>query len=484
MSANLNQPNLSARPAFGRSLAWVAGVTLLGAGPALGSDFEAADILSLPWHGFVVRPQFSVSTIATDNVFFGNNSATAQTVYRPLIITNGTFALGPATTNLTVLRAKESDVLSYVSPGVNIEYGNGSANRVFFGYQNDQLIYLNHPAEDTIQHHFTLDSNYKEGAVTIHGRDTYAMLSSPQGGGSYLSLLGLVINRNTLDDAYNFQVDVTEKSAIYVKGSHNSTDYQQGLPIYDTDNVSGTLGWAYSPAALLALTVEGYYGQSAVGSNYQYLSKGPHSEFMGGFVGAKGEFSPKLQGTVKLGVESRDFPGIVNGASIISPAFDVAVTYSATPLTQGTLNYTRRTDLSGYYNGQTLIASTVTLGVQHSLGISGRWIVGLRASWYQSEYTSVLQPISVLATDGSGNVLFDSIGRAVYKSVAANYARTETLLGAGLQISYQPRPWLVVSLSYDFTTYDPKFSDANVAASHPSIDYTDNRATFRIGIGF
>jgi hypothetical protein len=459
-------------------------MTLLGVGQVVASDFEAADILSIPWRGFILRPQLSVSTIATDNVFFGNNNATAQTVYRPLIVTNGTFGLGPATTNHTILRAKESDLLAYISPGANLEYGNGGLNRALFAYQNDQLVYLNHPAENATQHHFTLDTNYKDGAVSFHGRDSYALLSSPQGGGSYLNLLGLVINRKTLDDVYNVQVDVTEKSSIYARGMHSSTDYEQGLPIYDTDNVSGTLGWAYSPAALLALTVEGYYGQSAVGSNYPGLGKGPHSQFMGGFIGAKGEFSPKLQGTVKLGVETRDFPGIVNGASIVSPAFDVAVTYSATPLTQATLNYTRRTDLSGYYNGQTLIGNTVTMSVQHSLGISGRWILGARASWYQNEYSAVYQPIAVLATDAAGNVLFDSIGRAVYKSVAANYARTETLLGAGLQLSYQPRPWLVVTLAYDFSTYTPRFGDANVAASHPSIDYTDNRATFRIGIGF
>lgn len=459
-------------------------MALLGAGRVFGSDFEAADILSIPWRGFIFRPQLSVSAIATDNVFYGNDAVAAATVYKPLILTNGTFALGPATTNQTVIRTRESDLVSYVSPGLNVEYGNGGFNKAVLTYQNDQLLYLNHPAQNGMQHHFGLDTTYRDGGVTVHGHDAYAMLSSPQGGGSYLNLLSLVINRNTLDDVYNVQVDLSEKSSIYARGAHSSTDYQYGLPIYDSDNVSGTLGWAYTPAELLALTVEGYYGQSAVGSNSAGLAKGPHSQFMGGFVGARGDFSPKLQGSVKLGVETREFPGLVNGASIISPAFDVAVTYTATPLTQASLTYSRRTDISGYYTGQTLIADAFTLGVQHSLGISGKWIVSARTSGYLYDYSSVTQPIAVLAADAAGNALFDSIGRAQYKSILGNFGRTETVLSAGLQLNYQARPWLVVSLAYDFTTYNPRFSDAHVAATHPSIDYTDNRATFRIGIGF
>ena len=459
-------------------------MALVGAGRVFGSDFEAADILSIPWRGFIFRPQLSVSAIATDNVFYGNNAVAAATVYKPLIITNGTFALGPATTNLTVIRSQESDLVSYVSPGLNVEYGNGGFNKALLTYQNDQLLYLNHPAQNGMQHHFGFDTTYQQGGVTIRGHDSYAMLSSPQGGGSYLNLLSLVINRNTLDDLYSVQVDLSEKSSVYAKGTHSSSDYQYGLPIYDYDNVSGTLGWAYTPAELLALTVEGYYGQSAVGSNSPGLVKGPHSQFMGGFVGARGDFSPKLQGTMKLGVETRDFPGLVNGASIISPAFDVAVTYTATPLTQATLTYSRRTDISGYYTGQTLIGDSFTLGVQHSLGISGKWIVSARTSGSLSDYSSVTQPIAVLAADAAGNVLFDSIGRAQYKSVLGNFGRTETVLSVGLQLNYQARPWLVVSLGYDFTTYNPHFSDAHVAATHPSIDYTDNRAIFRIGIGF
>ncbi len=484
MSANLNKPNLPARPALGWIYPWIAGMTLLGAGCVLGSDFEAADILSIPWHGFIFRPQLSVSAIATDNVFYGNNAATAAFVFKPLIITNGTFALGPATTNLAVIRARESDLVSYVSPGLTVEYGNGGFNKALLSYQNDQLLYLNHPAENGMQHRFSLETSYRVGGVTIRGHDAYAMLSSPQGGGSYLNLLSLVINRNTLDDIYNVQVDLTEKSSIYAKGAHSSADYQYGLPIYDYDNVSGTLGWAYTPAELLALTVEGYYGQSAVGSNSTGLGKGPHSQFIGGFVGARGDFSPKLQGSVKLGVETRDFPGLVNGASIISPAFDVSVIYTATPLTQAALTYSRRTDISGYYTGQTLIADSFTLGVQHALGISGKWIVSVRTSGYLYDYSSVTQPVAVLAADANGNVLFDSIGRAQYKSILGNFGRTETVLGAGIQLNYQARPWLLVSLAYDFTTYNPHFSDAHVAATHPSIDYTDNRATFRIGIGF
>jgi hypothetical protein len=455
-------------------------------GPALGGSFEAADVLAIPWHNFIFRPQLSVQSVATDNVFYGNNGVTSPVVFRPIVLdTNtGTLKLGPATTNNVVLRSQESDLISYVSPGLNVEYGLSGVNKLNFSYQLDELFYLNHPAENSEQHRFTVGINYQSGAFSVKGKDSYGILSTPLGGGSYISLLSVVIDRRVWDDAYTFQVDVTEKSAIYTRVAHSALDYQYGLPIYDSDNLTGTVGWAYSPAALLAITLESYYGQSALGSNLAALEKGPHSELIGGSIGARGSFTPKIEGSARFGVETRSLPGLVNGPSVISPAVDLSLNYTMTPKTLGTLAFSRRTDISGYYSGQTLIANSVSLNLQQAVGSSGLWFVVGRAAGFLAEYSDVDLPVNVFATDAAGNIRFDSFGRSISKSVMANYGRSETTLSAGLQLLYQPRPWLQVSLAYDYTRYTPRFRDSRVDASHPSIDYADNRATFRIGIGF
>ena len=446
--------------------------------------FEAADILAIPWHDFVFRPQLSVQSTFTDNLFYGNDSTTTPVIFRPVIVVGNTAQFGPITTNNVVLRRQETDLITTVSPGLQIQYGAPAGNKINLNYQYDEVVYLQHPYANAPQTHITAATIFDSGSFSLRGADQIHFLSSLLGGGSGSGVLGLVVNRRTWDDVYYLRLEVSEKTSIYAKALHSDTDYDPGTPIFDYNTVSGTLGASYNPAAKLALTVESSYGQTSVTDNSPQRQKSPHSQFMTANIGAKGEFTPKIEGSVKVGVESRSFPGLADPHSTTSPAFDVAITYNASLKTVITLNYSRRTDISGNYGAQSLSDNTVSLTVQEWLGPTGMWSLIGRTSGSMRDFSSVQIPIPILATDARGNLLFDSTGRAVTTSVSGDYARSETIISFGIQLNYQPRPWLTASLYYDFSQYSSHFNDTRVGSLHPFIDYVDNRATFRIGIGF
>jgi hypothetical protein len=383
-----------------------------------------------------------------------------------------------------VLRQQESDLITTVTPGLQVQYGAPAGNKVNLSGQFDEVTYLQHRSDNTTQSHMAIGTIFDSGAFSFRGNDRLNFLSSLLGGGSGYGALGVLVNARTWDDTYNFRLDLSDKTSLYATAVHTDVDYDPGTAILDFNTLMGTVGAAYSPAAKLALTTEGSYGQTAVAGNSAVREVGPHSQFMGVNIGAKGEFTPKIEGSVKAGLEFRDFPGLADTHSTLSPVFDLAITYNVTLKTIVTLDYSRRTDVSSNYGAQSLSADSFTLTVQESLGPTGKWILTGRTTGYLREFSSVQLPVPILATDARGNLLFDQIGRAVYSSVSGDYARSETIISFGIQVSYQPRPWLTASISYDFDQYTSRLKDPRVASLHPFIDYVDNRATFRIAIGF
>ena len=92
---------------------------MLSAAPALALDAE--DLLNHTWGRFGVRPQVGVTSLFTDNLFYGNDDVVQQQIYKPILgvidLGNGPVPVfGPVTTNNLVARAQESDVVMTVSP--------------------------------------------------------------------------------------------------------------------------------------------------------------------------------------------------------------------------------------------------------------------------------------------------------------------------------------------------------------------------------
>ncbi len=458
---------------------------VLSAVPALGLDAE--DLLNFSWGRFSLKPQLDLAEMYTDNLAFGNNSVTSSQVYRPLLGFDlaGTPVLGPATTNNLVIRRQESDLVTTVSPGARIDFGAGGANLLSLEVVHDQIANLDHSEADTAQEHIRFRAELERSRLKLSGKSQLDYLSSFLGGSQFVGTSGgTLIKRRLWSDDYKLTYDSSGKTDIYISASNGETDFEKGTPLLDYNTWRGSLGTSYKITAKVALFSEGHYGQTAVNPNLATQPKGPHSTFYGGYVGLRGDFTAKITGTVKVGYETRGFAGISNTSGTGTPAVEASVSYVPRPKTQISLNYSRRTDVSSQINSQGLTFDSVGITAVQLLGSSGKWSIQGNANLNGSDYGDSPTTLPVLATDATGQVVFDRLGNATYKGVLGNAGRSDRTLTIGAGMIYQPFLWLSGTVSYQYESYSLDFRDAAYAALRPLIPYDNHIIALRVAVGF
>lgn len=362
-------------------------------------------------------------------------------------------------TTTVPVRPKESEVLMIASPGLRLQYGDTGLNTLTFEYTHDRIFYINNPEYDTAQHRGQFGANLKLGRFTIVGNDSVQLLSSFLGGGN-------ATTRNQVDrivwtDNYRVTYDATAKTDFYLTASHYLYDYDQGVAIYDSETVKGAFGSSYIWTDRLRMFAELEYGRSFVNPNLTTQPDAPNSTVYGGFVGIRGDFTPRIQGNLKFGYESRGFQGTFapgdEPASIASPAVTADISYAAGPKTFFKLAYTRSTDVSPQFAKQSYIYDRVQLTATQLIGTTGKWAVSANAGINMGDFS---------------------------ETPGVNQARTDRILEAGARLSYQPRPWLATILAYEYENYSTTFSDATIARRTSLIDYQVNNLTLSLNIGY
>jgi hypothetical protein len=486
-------------PEFGNKsrLCFSAAGLLLGGGPLLALD--ADQVLNFTWDKLTVKPQLSWTGTYTDNLFYGNNHVLQTGYLQYLTNTPSGTVFGPTNAVSSVIRAQQPDYLFYFSPGAKLSYGYSDANQISFEYGHDEILHADHPQYDTEQNNLALKSSLQTGHLLIKGADRLQFLSSFLGGGTGIGATYLQqVNRIAWTDDYSINYDFSPKTYFYTSGSHWNTTYDKGTGLYSSDTLSSTVGAGYNFSPLVSVFTEGHYGQSAIGPNVSTQAKGPHSDFLGGSVGVKGDFTARLTGSVKVGYETRSFPP-GSGAAVQSkstPTVEVGLTYVPSLKNQLALNYSRRTDISQQFGSQIITTDTISLTALQYIGGSSKWFVQGRINYVSIDYSNLYAVIPVLATDSAGNVLLSTTQLgftadpnvfsrgAAYNYQSANLGRTDEVYGLSATLFYQPRPWLQLSLAYEYDRYSPQFRSADYAALHPLIPYAVNQITLRAAIGF
>lgn len=470
---------------------------------------DADQVLNFNWGRLTLKPQLDLTGVYTDNVFYGNNSVL---VYTPLTqFATNSFTYDPITRKITggtpsgrieaprqvISRPVEQEFLQYISPGARLAYGYSDANHLSLEYGFDKIFYLEHPSYDTDQQNILFNADFSAGHWKLKGSDQIQFLSSFIGGGFFDG--NQQANRRLWNDNYRFDYEISPKTFAYVSGLHDNQEWDKGLNIYNTDTLRGSLGGGYNLSDLLSVFAEGHYGQSAISPNNVGQPKGPHSEFYGGYVGIKGDFTARITGSVKVGYETRTFPD-GSGASASgtgSPIVEATLTYAPTLRTQLTLTYSRKTDISQQFGQQAVTADTIGLTALQNLGTSGKWFVQVAGNYLISDASDLTSTFNVrtpnttgvlldpryvgVTSDGSAAILQDA---SELGTATGNIGRTDTQFSVGPTLVYQPRPWLQASLGYQFQYYSPSFRDALYASTHQLIGYTANEFTLRVSIGF
>ena len=385
---------------------------------------EPDDFLLFSWEPVTVKPQLALAEVHNDNLF-----------YRPA--------------------NKVSDWTTTLSPGLAILVGKRSDDFLTFNYTFNRYVYAERRDLDSSEHLFEFGSNLDGQHLSLRGTDRVQFLSSPVGNESKVLDPQAVdrpvfvteanIDRTTFYDSYMLSYRPAEKAGVYLRGTHSAIDYETGVRLFDYRALSLAGGFAYQAFPKATLFGEGYFGNTTSQPNLPAPSL-PSIPFFGGAVGARGTFTPKITGTVQVGIEVRDFK---SGPSLPpAPVANLGLSYRLSEKTTLSLNYVRRQDVSVYYQQQSYTSDVISLQASQALGSKGKWRATLGGYYAMYNYDTTT-----------------FLGQRDYDVYTINFS-----------LAYQIQLWLTASLGLDRTSV--------LEGGAGTGSYDVNRMTLRLAIGY
>jgi hypothetical protein len=338
---------------------------------------------------------------------------------------------------------KTSDFITTFSPGVNLYFGKPERNSISFSYQLDRPIHADRSELDGNNHSFTIQTQLQGPHWLLNGVDKIQLFSN-RVLGAELHFLEGPINYNVYSDNYRLTYNLSEKTSIYLNGAYDAIDYATGTSVLDYNNLSATAGFAYAALPKTTFFGEIYYGQTATDPNEPTTPKYAHSEFVGGFFGAKGDFTAKLSGQVKLGYEDRWFSDNTpaNGALVVGASLD----YKFSEKFSAAFNFVRRSNVSVQSGNAAYIVDAINVQIRQAIGSSGKWMATLSTGYEVYDY--------------QGNV-FANRTDSVYKVLAG--------------LDYLVQAWLTAGVGYEFNRFD---SNSDLSG------YDVHRITVKLAVGY
>jgi hypothetical protein len=382
---------------------------------------EASDVLVFSHGPLSLRPQLGITEQFNDNIFYLDQNT-------------------------------KSDFVTTFAPGLKLLLGQDlpNENHIKLQYTLEEVLYADHTDQNATQHKFLTDTHFAKGRFDIDGADRYEILSSVLGGG--FSVGKQKVDRTIWYDIYRFDYKVGQRMGVYVEGQHVETDYETGLPLYDTRTLSGTGGFEYSLSEDTSLFGEVYYGETSLHFN-TVGTPSPGTSFVGGFVGARGKFTEKLNGALKAGYEVSSFTGEVPAGTDKSagsaPVVEANITYLATERLTASLTYSRRQHISVQFVRSAYALDAITASATQVLGSAGRLRLDLLASYAMYSFDP---------------------------APAYPGGRSDTNWNAQAGASYFFQTWLSTRLEYSFEEFTSDFASV--------IDYDVNRVTLSLAIGY
>ena len=412
--------------------------------------------LSQPYSGAL---QHQIYNDASLNQKIASSPVFASSVYPPLTAPTPPNAPATATgilagfqTNRFTLNPRVADLIGTVSPGVSFQVGSEEENYLNLQYQSDNARYFDFGVAPAPMHRIQVAGKYdNQSRLRMEGSHSTEFVSSFMGG--WVNLGNTLVDRWTHNTAGRVTYDSSDKTDVYVSGSRNYINFDK-VNLYGNDGWRANLGASYKPTDRLSVFVEGGYGLTDFIRGTSALDFIPTSHVYGGFVGVRGQFTERLEGTIGGGYEIRDFPDIP-GASFSIPAANISVSYAFRETTKFSLAYTRRTDNAAQIARQGVTYDTTALNVQQLLGTTGTWMATAGVSYQGGAFDSLT---------GFG-AAYEPIAGTSLRSLSlrtVDYKRDDSMLSLSGGISYMPRRWLKFGLNYSYENYSINYADAGL----------------------
>jgi hypothetical protein len=381
---------------------------------------EASDILAFSTGPLVLRPHLTVGEQFTDNILYNS-------------------------------RAQLSDFITITRPNLEVWLGRvGSENFLSADYTLSHTHYAQHPGFDSLDHAVSLSETLRGNRLSADGTYEFGYLGGVYGG--YSSFVQAATTQSQSATRLSLNLDqkvaygLSEKTGIYIRGTYTALDFRDRVAFLDTETTRGTLGFSYKALRKTSFFGEVYYSQGAAGPNDPAVAKGPHVDFVGGFIGVEGTFTSKMKGSVKAGYEQAEAAG--GRSKTQSPVVELSLTEEFSDKTALSLNYSRHSSLSVQTSGQTVVTDYATLRLDQTLGTRGRFRVKSALGYGRNDF-------------GDSGPL---------------KGRTDNYLRATLDVAYSFKLWLTAGIGYEF--------EKLMTASRLNVDYSVNRVTLSLSIGY
>lgn len=390
-----------------------------------GNTIEPKDIMAFGAGPFVVRPHLQVAEQYNDNLFYNSS--------------------GP----------QIDDFITVVSPSVDIQVGRGGRQASLgVGYAYSHLFYTQNPyVNDASMHRVTVGGAYR-GEKLQFDLSASAMWANTIYGGYESFMLGgftfLFRAPNVERVSYSLAPKVTyslsEKTSIYSSLSLSGMDFHQvATSFYDVNSWNWGLGAGYKFRPKISAVTEMFYGQSATSPNQPLFApkppKPPHLETFGGLIGARGEITPRISGSLKFGYQQNYY----GDESFGDPIYAGDLAWAISEKSQVSLNY-RRASSASVQSASAYTSDNVGLQFQQSIGTRRPWILNAGATYGHNQYAG------------------------------GNLNESTDYFGFNCGVAYQIKLWLKTGLNYQFTK--------SSSESKSFIDYEVNEVMISVSLGY
>lgn len=234
---------------------------------------------------------------------------------------------------LDTTNESNDSILSF-TPGLDLVFGKGSVTKGNVYYREEIRRYSDNDNQDTELSNLGFNSRYDNGVTKADFNASYAQVAQND---NDLRATGTIVRRDLTNLGAKLEFGLSEKTSLAAGISFNKTDYDVA---------------SYTDSSIWSLPVDAYFKASpkldwSVGYRYRSTDlSGAAVDSTDHFlnVGARGEFTPKLTGQVRVGYGKRSFD-VGKDKSLFG--FDSNLTYAFSEKTSYAFNLSNDFGSSG-----------------------------------------------------------------------------------------------------------------------------------------
>lgn len=263
------------------------------------------------------------------------------------------------------------DTIMSFTPGVDLVFGKGSVTKGNAYYREEIRRYSDNDNQDTELSSLGFNSKYDNGVTKADFNASYAQVAQND---NDLNPVGTIVRRKLTNLGAKVEFGISEKTSLAAGISFAKTDYGPASYV-DSDIWSLPLDVYYKASPKMDWSLGYRYRSTDLGG--AGLDSTDH--FVN--VGARGEFSPKLTGQVRVGLSQRSFDV---GDDDTQLGFDSNLTYEYSEKTYYTFSLSNDFGSSGTGDS----TETFRIGLNASNKLSEQWSFNGGLSLNKTDYST------------------------------------------------------------------------------------------------